>query len=207
MAFDERLQFLLLGMVIGFVLGYLVRLVREIKEELDEVKSEIENEVIPHTRSEDGFMRVPWIANVAVLLTVGLTVWASIVSQKASNDAEDGQDRIDVAVAKLDIATDCNISITSEALRALNERSKSNVHSQAALVDVQVDFSKFFNLILHQPPFSDQKQLDAAHEYQSSLNNFVEKATRTKKKVEDNPIPTPQDLRDCIAAGKTEGEQ
>jgi hypothetical protein len=88
MAFDERMQFLLLGMAIGFVLGYLVRLIKDIKDELDEVKEEIE-EVLPKThqpRDEKGFMRFPLVADIALLLVVGLAFFAAVASQKASND-------------------------------------------------------------------------------------------------------------------------
>lgn len=201
MAFDDRLQSLLLGMVIGFVLGYLVRLVRDIKEELDEVDDIVKRELGPNgrdhaqrDRGEGGFMRIPWAANTAILLVVGLTAYASFVSQKASNDSQKSQDRIETV-------TYCNLAVTAEALNALNERSTFTKRQVDANISLQTDFAKFFNLLLHQPPYSEKRRFAASHDFQGSLNNFVRLSKKTKTKVVNNPFPTAEDLRKCIAEG------
>lgn len=199
MAFDDRLQFLLLGMAIGFVLGYLVRLVREIKEELDEVDDIVKKELGNHDRGESGFMEIRYLKDIAILLVVGLTAWASFVSQKASNDSQDTQDRIETV-------TYCMLTSQSEALNALNERSTYTKEQANANIDLQTDFATFFNLLLHQPPFSSEEQRKAAEKYQTSLNNFVDVSKKTRSKVEDNPFPTVDDLRTCIRKG-AEGDQ
>lgn len=214
MAFDDRLQYLLLGMAIGFVLGYLVRLVnelqrevREVKEELDEVDDIVKRGLGPgdvrnsRGTNQGGFMRYPVVANIAVLLVVGLTAYAAFVSQKASNDSQASQDRIETV-------TFCNLKVTTEALNALNERTTYTKAQADSNISLQTDFASFLNLLLHRPPFPQKKQFDASREFQGSLNNFVEVAKKAKKKAVDNPFPTADDLRQCITEGKkTEGEQ
>lgn len=194
MAFDDRLQFLLLGMAIGFVLGYLVRLVRDIKEELDEVKEEIE-EVLPSRKNNNGgFIKIP-LRDIAILLVVGLTAWAAFVSQKASNDVENSQDR-----SKLQTA--CTIAITGEALDALNQRSTFTKAAADANIELQQSQSDFFGLLLHQPPFSETRRAEAAQQYFGDLQQFLVLAKKSSNKVSENPFPTVKDLQNCLD-GKT----
>lgn len=197
MAFDDRLGFLLLGMLIGFVLGRFTRLdrnVRKIKEELDEVDDIVKKHLgnADSDNNQDGFMRFPWVANVAVLLVVGLTAWASIVSQKASNDVQDAQETQANVVH-------CTKRVLSEALTVLNERSVYTTEQIHANIKTQTDFKKFLDLILHEPPYSSQKQLNAAHNYQKSLDHFVAVSTKQKKKAENNPFPTDKELDTCLS--------
>lgn len=215
MAFDDRLQFLLIGLVIGAVFGYLVRLmqdvkrdvrgvvkdvhvigqeVHDVKEELDEVDTIVKR--IDH--DEGGYFKSSFTA-IAAILVVGLTVYAAFVSQKASNDVKTSVDRNE-------IATYCNLTVTSKALNALNERSTYTLSNTQANIDLQTDFAKFFNLLLHQPPYNEVRQLRAAHNYQTSLNNFVYLAGKSKNKIEDNPFPTVDDLVACIEKGEVPGD-
>lgn len=199
MAFDDRLQYLLLGMAIGFVLGYLVRLVRDIKEELDEVDDVVKklgNE--DHERNQDGFVKVSWIANVALLLVVGLTAWASVVSQKASNDVKIAQESQKQAVY-------CANDVLGDALTVLNARSSYSNATAHSNVKLQKDFAKFFNLLLHQPPFSSKEQLKAAKDYQASLNNFVKISGQQKDTSSKQPYPSAKELDVCLAQ-RNQGE-
>jgi hypothetical protein len=71
----ERAIFLAIGGGIGFILGYIVARLRDIKEEVDEVLMiEKEKHGMPTRRKkdEDGFMRIPVIADVAYLLALTL---------------------------------------------------------------------------------------------------------------------------------------
>lgn len=95
MDWNERLGWLVLGMLAGFVLGYIVRSLREIKEELDEVKDlekehirEHHDEELPE-RGEQGLTRKPVLLDIVLLLVVLLTAYAAFSSQKNSNDLEE----------------------------------------------------------------------------------------------------------------------
>lgn len=202
MPIDERLSYLLVGCVIGFVLGYFTRLMRDIrsgvtemKEELDEVKDEIEHDVIPRLdKNEGGFMRYPWIANIAVLLTVGLTAYAAFVSQRASNDSQSSQDRIETAI-------NCTIKIQGEALNALNERSTYTKATADANIDLQTSQARFFSVLLHKPPYSEARKSQAVKDYYSDLQHFLSLAKKGSVKVTENPFPTEEDLTKCIREG------
>jgi hypothetical protein len=195
-AFDDRLGYLFLGMIIGFVLGYLVRLTREIKEELDEVDEIVKKEFgnSPHDRDQGGFMRVPWTANIAVLLVVVLTAYASFVSQKTSNTVKATQETQTLTIY-------CTEKVLDEAIKVLNERTVYSGAQSAANIDLQKDFSRFFNLILHQPPYSSKKRLQAALDYQESLNTFLALTTKQREKAENNPFPAVKELDRCLANG------
>lgn len=190
MAFDDRLQYLLLGIVIGFVLGYLVRLVKDIKEELDEVDTIVKR--IEHHDDESGFMRYPWIANIAILLVVGLTAYASFVSQKASNEVADAQEQQEQVVA-------CNQMVLAQALEALNERSTYTTGMATSNIELQQSQSDFFTILLHKPPYSEQKRTKAVQDYYSDLQTFLRIAHKNVKKVKNNPLPTIEDFQDCLS--------
>jgi len=201
-AFDDRLQYLIIGMIIGFVLGYLVRLTRDIKEELDEVDEIVKKEFgnSPHDRDQGGFMRVPWAANIAVLLVVVLTSYASFVSQKASNTVKATQESQSLTIY-------CTEKVLDEAITVLNERTVYSGAQSGANIDLQKSFAKFFNLILHQPPYSEKRRLQAALDYQESLNTFLVLTKKQRDKAENNPFPAVKELDRCLANGRTEGEQ
>jgi len=190
---------LLLGAAIGFVLGYFTRLVQdlkfevhEVKEELDEVKDEIEQGVLPRLeRDEKGFMRYPWIANIAVLLTVGLTAYAALVSQKASNDSHASQDRIENIVVCLQHAQ-------SSTLKALNERSTFTKATVDANIELQQSQEKFFSILLHKPPFNEARRSQAARDYFGDLQTFLTLAKKGNAKVKANPLPTDEAFGDCL---------
>lgn len=196
MAFDDRLQYLLIGMIVGFVLGYLVRLTREIKEELDEVDEIVKKELGNGHRDKDqaGFMRVPWAANIAILLVVGFTAYASFVSQKASNDVQTAQNSQSRTVY-------CSKKVLDEAVEVLNERSTFSGAQSGANIDLQTDFAKFFNLILHRPPYSERRRFLAAQAYQKSLNHFLDITRKQRAKVVNNPFPADAELDNCLASG------
>lgn len=191
MAFDDRLQFLLLGMAIGFVLGYLVRLVRDIKEELDEVDEIVKKELGPHDRGEGGFMRIPLAADIAILLVVGLTAWASFVSQKASNDVQNTQDRIERIIL-------CNQNVLTATLDSLNERSTFTKESVSANIDLQQSQSNFLTILLHNPPYSEAKRAKSIQKYFEDLQRYLSVANKNRDKIATNPLPTLKEFTNCL---------
>lgn len=191
MPFDERIQYLLLGGTIGFVLGYFTCCLRNIKEELDEVKSEIEHEFTLHKRGEGGFMRFPVAADLAMLLVVCITAWASFVSQKASNDAHNTQDRFEQIVV-------CNQRTIANLLSALDERSTYTVASADANIDLQSAQREFTKVVLHKPPFSDARKTRAFKNYFDQLNRFLRIAHKNKGKVVAHPLPTIDGFTKCL---------
>jgi hypothetical protein len=186
MAFDDRLQFLILGMLIGFVLGYVVRLLTDIKEELDDVRDDQ-----ARRRGEAGFMRHPIAADFMVLLVVAISVYASFVSQQASNNSQNSQASVEKSIA-------CTIKIQGQALTALNERSTYTKATADANIDLQQSQADFFGLLLHKPPFSEARRSKAAESYFEDLQQFLVLAKAGAKKVAENPFPTVKDLRSCL---------
>ena len=90
MGLDDRLAYLMIGCAIGFILGYFVRALRDIKEELHEVDEIVKKQ----ERGEAGFMRFPMVANAALILVLGLSLWASFTTQKVNNELADTQDSL-----------------------------------------------------------------------------------------------------------------
>lgn len=212
MAFDDRLQSLLLGVAIGFVLGYLVRLVQgiqkgvaDVKEELDEVDEIVKridhdtsesshinsDEVEPIRQNEKGFMTTRWGANIAAILVVGLAFYASIVSQNASNDVQDSQDRSSQVVT-------CNKKVLSEVLIALDERSTYTSELAAANIDLQQAQYDFFTLLAHKPPYSEERRMRAFLVYVDAQRVFLDLAEKSRAKVETHPFPTIEDFSTCL---------
>lgn len=209
MAFDDRLLFLLLGVVIGFVFGYLTRLMqgmKEIKEELDEVDEIVKENLGSHhdddykgahmkpfRQNEKGFMKLSsrQVANVAVLLLVGLAFYASVVSQKASNDATDSQERMEQIVS-------CNRTTMTAVLESLNERSTYTVEMARANIDLQTSQSKFFAVLLHEPPYSEARRARAVQEYYADLQTFLTLAEKNQGQLAQNQFPTIEEFEDCL---------
>ena len=142
-------------------------------------------------RDTKGFMRVPWAANIAILLVIILTAWASFVSQSASNDVKDQQDSQRQTIY-------CVKKILSKAVSVLNERSVYTTKQIRANVQLQTDFADLFNLLLKDPPASEKRRIAAARTYQASLNHFVSISGKQKHKVETNSFPSRSELYSCL---------
>lgn len=203
MAFDDRLLSLLVGLAVGFVVGYVVRLLQDIMEELDEVDeivkelgSHEDNHVgngktKPNRQNENGFMRYPWAVNTAALLVVGLTAYAAFVSQRASNDVQDSQDRSNQVVA-------CNEQVLGEVLIALDERSTYTAELAAANIDLQQAQYDFFTLLAHKPPYSEERRERAFLVYVDAQRVFLDLAEKSRAKVATHPFPTIEDFSKCL---------
>ena len=190
MDFDERLGWMLLGCGIGFILGYIVRSLRYMKGELDEVDGLVKRK-LGDRETDDGFMNMRYIRDVAVLIVVVLTVWAAFASQKASNDVKAQQDRIDQI-------TVCNSEFLSRTIRVLNIRTDAVQARADANYELQKAQAKFFKLLLEIPPLPETDQRQAAEEYVEALNTFVRVSKQTKAQGAATPYPTNEELQACL---------
>lgn len=203
MAFDDRLGFLILGGMIGFILGYIVRSLRDIKEELDEVDELVKDRF--KNRDESGFINST-LGNVALIVVIGLTVFASIASQRAHNDSENALKQFNAAQVQLAHQTLCNRTVLKDALVALNERttySEAQVNTNVAL---QTSFSRLLGTLLNNPDLSPKQREDATNKYFQDLTNYVSIADKTKQKVRDNPFPSDEELSSCLEASEDSSE-
>lgn len=202
MGLDDRFVYLLLGMAIGFVLGRLTRSlnrleaeVDDIKEELDEVDEIIKEEWTERHRNQDGFIKPSIPMGISLFIVIAVTVGAAFLSQKAANDAQNAQD----ALARV---TACNSALLSKTIVALNERTTYTGAQATANVDLQKDQSRFFDLLLHRPPYSEHRRFRAAENYQESQHHFLDLTKKTANKIEENPYPTKAELQSCIVVAK-----
>jgi len=203
MAFDDRLGFLILGGMIGFILGYIVRSLRDIKEELDEVDELVKDRF--KNRDEGGFINST-LGNVALLIVLGLTVFAAIASQKAHNDSENAVKQLKLAQVQLAHQTLCNRTVLKDALVALNERttySEAQVNTNVAL---QTSFSRLLGTLLNNPDLTPKEREVATNKYFQDLTNYVSIADKTKQKVHENPFPSDQELSSCLEASERSSE-
>lgn len=191
MGWPERLEWLLLGCIIGFILGYIVRTLREIKEELDEVDDIVKaDHGLP--KSERGSIHAPTAAGVMLVVVVLITAWAAVASQIASNKVQATQDQL----ARV---TQCNKVYLSETIHVINARTRYSQRQALANVELQKSQARFVALILHKPPYSEQRQRDAFEEYLNDLNTFINTSSDQANIVENNPYPTTDQLDLCIA--------
>lgn len=190
MDFGERLGYLMVGCLIGFILGYIVRSLRDIKEELDEVADEMK-----HNRNEDGIVRNPIVLDIALLLVVVLTVWASFSSQKASNDIQDTQDQL------LRVTT-CTKTTLTKTVEALNQRTTYTQDQTEANVNLQRAQVEFLQTLFQEPPSTEKQRKDALRHYFDSLTKFVTVAGAARQKAAFYPYPTTDDLNNCLYPSK-----
>lgn len=191
MGWPERLEWLMLGCIIGFILGYIVRTLREIKEELDEVDDIVKaDHGLP--KSERGAIHTPTIAGFMLLVVVAITAWAAFASQQASNKVQATQDQL----ARV---TSCNKAYLSKTIATINARTRYSQRQAVANVELQKSQARFVTLILHEPPYSEQRRRDAFTEYLNDLNTFINTSSDQANTVEQNPYPTTDELDSCIA--------
>ena len=192
MSLDDRIGYLLLGLLIGFVLGYIVRGLRSIKEEVKDV-----HEILEHDRKGDeyGFITNSFATNVGLFLVVLLTIFAAFSSQKASNDIKNNQDTISSF-------TYCNQQYLSKTIDALNERTEFSRQQASTNVELQKAQGEFLSVVLKKPPNSIEKREEALVEYFDALNKFVMFSAKNEAQVEVNQYPTNTELSDCIGNNK-----
>ncbi len=194
MDFPSRLGWMILGCMIGFFAGYVVRYLQDMKEELDEVDGIVKNELGKRASDKDkddrGFVRNDLFKDVMLLIVVIVTVWAAVVSSIASGNVKDTQ-------KEQKRITVCNQVFLGKTVKALNERSEFTIAQAQANVDLQKAQAKFLTLLMHQPPYSQERRSQAASDYVTTLTNFVTVSGKSAQKAQLYPYPTDSELDRC----------
>lgn len=176
MNLTERLEWLLIGCVIGFVFGCFVCFLRKLDERSRGATSGRKERV----RNEAGFMRHPYVADIAMVIALALTVFAAFSAQQTNN--------------KLENVSNCNKEFLSKQIVASTTRTeflKTQLDSNVAL---QKDQSSFLRTILDQNA-TDKEEIDATRAYLGSLDHFLEVAARSNTL---QPYPNVDDLQACL---------
>jgi hypothetical protein len=184
----ERALYFCIGGFFGSILGYVVARLKVIDEKVEEVDDIVKTKLSPDDR---GFMRYPFVADVMLLLVVLVTVWAAFASQKASNDVQDTQER-------MNYVTDCNQKFLAKLLVAVNERTTFTGQQARANIELQRAQAKFLGVLLADPPKGEQIRIQAANEYFNSLTAYVDVNGKAARSVEENPYPTIEEFGQCL---------
>lgn len=128
---------------------------------------------------------------IATAVCVALTAGAAILAQSSANES-------DKAVARVQGVTLCNQRIMARTLIALNERSTFTKATADANVNLQQSQADFFGILLHRPPYSENRRTQSSYDYYHDLQEFLGLAKKGAKKVAHNPFPTIRDYNHCI---------
>lgn len=191
----ERLGWMLFGAVIGLFAGYLLRYLQDLKEELDEVdgivKKELGKRQTDRIQNQDGGMTVgDAVRNLALFIVVAVTVAAALISQHASDKAND-------ALNRENVRSGCNQEFLVKTVKALNERTEFSSAQATANVTLQQAQADFFSLLLRKPPEPEATRSQAAQDYLKALREFIDVNSKTAQKARSFPYPTPEALRAC----------
>lgn len=221
MDWSERIGWLILGCLIGFALGYIVRSLREIKDELDEVDELVkerldgdrrDRKTPKRGRGEDGLARYPLLLDIALILVIGLTVFAAFSTQQTNNDLRDiqkeqraTQQRLADTQDRLASVTFCNRQYLARTIDVLNERTGFTRSQVVSNLDLQKAQARFLRVVLVQPPVTQNERRSALQNYFSTLTEFTAVSGRNIDNSRENPPPTNRELRNCfqIVTGPT----
>lgn len=184
----ERLGWMLFGMAVGFVAGYIVRALRELKDDVHEIKEELDevDDIVKYKlHNDDGFMSNRLVADAMMIVVLVMVLISTVVSIRASRTVEAN--------------ASCSRDIFEKTIIALNERTEYTSAQATANVDLQQDQKEFFALLLKKPPEPEAKRSQAAQNYLSSLEKFVDLASKTAVKVDNYPYPTNEELQACLS--------
>lgn len=197
----ESIFHVLLGGAIGYVLGRFHSYLRDIKEELDEV-----DEIVKHPKGEGGFMRSPIAADIAVVITVALCVWAAFSTQITNNKLERTQGDLTSTQSELKNAQEaierlsvCNQKYLTQTVIALNDRTTFTQERANANVKVQKAESKFWKFLLTEPPPPPDEGREALRKYLVLIDEFVEASDKANINLKVSPYPTDKELAACYS--------
>ena len=205
MGLDERVFYLVLGILIGFVLGYFTHKLQNIEEKVEEVDMIIKKDL-----GEDGFIRLPawssvkrWfskidIKHVALLLVVLLSAAASFQSQIVSNKIERNSAEDQKTQERIVRILTCNSSFLGKTILALNERTTYSTDQADANVKLQKEQLRLLTFALTVPPPSARDGQKAVDRYFKTLNNYVDLASKTASKQLKNAYPTSEEFTSCV---------
>lgn len=206
MTLDERIIWLLLGVVIGLFMGYLTRTLRDIREGVKEVDSFLKTNSPPR-RDESGAFKLPTWRGLAVFAAVAFTAIASFQSQAASNNADESLKRADASQDQLEQVVSCIIVNQTNFLDAVNTRTTYTQSQAKANKKLQEAQKVFFGILLHIPPYTQERRTEAAREYQIALDNFLDAANASEKNAVITKYPLAEDLLSCIEEKTHEKEK
>lgn len=171
---SERLQWLLVGCSIGFILGYAVRSFYEIHGEKKRAADKRAKQ-----RDEVGFTSSKLLNNIALVLALGLTMFATLATAQLNNELQKN--------------ARCNGSFLKANLDAESTRARYFKNQVDANIQLQKEQSDFLEELF--TPGNEQ-QLDdkAAKSYLSSLRWFIE-ISKNVRQLE--PYPTVEELQSC----------
>lgn len=206
MAFDDRLEWLLLGVLLGYFMGYVTRSLREIKEGVDKVEAFLRNKPRPaKKKADDGGVNRERFNQIMLLLVVVLTAFAAFRSQYAANQAEHANSITHDNQAQLKRVVGCVIKNQTAYLNVVNERTEFTKDQALANKDLQKAQRVFFGVLLHIPPYPPTRRVDAAQDYQNALDHYLNTAKAYEKNTQTAQYPTANDLLKCVDS-KTKGK-
>ena len=207
MGLDERVFYLVLGILIGFVLGYFTHKLQNIEEKVEEVDM-----IVKKDRGEGGFIRFPswssikrWfskidIKHVALFIVVLLSAAASFQSQIVSNKIERNSAEDQKTQERIVRILTCNSSFLGKTIVALNERTTYSADQADANVKLQKEQLRLLTFALTVPPPSARDGRKAVDRYFKTLNNYVDLASKTASKQLKNAYPTSEEFTSCVNA-------
>lgn len=187
MSFDSRFGWMLMGCIIGFMCGYIVRSLRELKDQVEQVEQHVKEK-----SKDEGFVRNALVLDMALILVIALTVWASFSSQKSSNDVKNTQ-------ATLTNITICNQQYLSKTISALNSRTQYSQQQADANVDLQQAQFKFLTTIINRTTHTDAERQKQSLDYLDALQRYLTLAGKSSSTIKDNPYPTNAELATCLS--------
>lgn len=182
MDFWDRILWLAIGCFIGFVLGYIVRSLHYIKETVDHVDEIVVNEAETkpkHVRGDNGFMRHPIAADLAIFLVVGLTVWAALSTSKVNAELQ----------RTLECITNYNVR-QSQALEFRDNAVKAGTQLE---IDLWSGYVKLYKVAKKDP--------SKIPDLQDQLNNYIkdyrDSLIELQETRDDFPYANPDVLQNC----------
>ena len=204
MDFGGRLGYLIFGILIGFVLGYFAKGLRDIRTRLDETDAHVKS-LEKDIHHDDGFFTSEVWNRIALLIVIGFTVWASIVSQISSNAVEKNSRDTKANTAAVQTqsdqnqrVSDCTASFLLKTSKALNARTAFTSEQADANRDLQKAQANFLGKFIA-PARPSQAELNASLvTYFKALTTYLNVSSKTNVNVDNNPYPKAKELQDCL---------
>lgn len=200
----------LLWFVVGLVIGYVIRLLQDIRREVHEV-DEI---VTKREKNEDGFVRVPFVLDVMLIILFAATMYSVLrveVSVDRSNHAvaqlEADRVRDQAQNKRIEEVASCTLEFTSKTLSALNGRTTTTSEQLRSDVKVLRSQLKFLEVVLFLPPVSDDIRRQALQDYVQDAQAFVEVTGRQRANVKNYQFPTNIELSKCLGSQVTDAKE
>lgn len=194
MGLDERIGYVLLGVVIGYILGRLQDIRRgevEIQDKLEEVDMHVNS----HNRDDRGSA----LLNVVLFAVVTMTAVGAFLSGAAADRSDEAVAKVNSAVEKVDRVTTCNTDFQTATLLALNERTRYSGQQAKSNVKLQKAQAQFLRIVLVVPPVTEERLRTALTAYFMYLQEFVEISEKSKLKRQRYKYPTSEELSACIS--------